>query len=232
VKHSTGKLSKVTKKQILVGTVAVVTIFAIALFYMNMLIERGRGTFGNRGESVIVNNEIQTYTVERVIDGDTLKLTNGEEVQLIGIQAPEDKKMGQEATEFVKKVLEDNNGIRLEFDVQERDKYGRLLAYVYISTPIIKFPGNKDGTTRLVYVESFLNKLIIQKGYATPMTIPPNVKYADLFKELFKEAVGEHRGLWQSSCTEDKECSFINCSSYLKVCEPICVFNQCACKCP
>ena len=60
--------------------------------------------------------------------------------------------------------------VKLELDVQPRDKYGRLLAYVYLS----------DGT--------MLNALLVQEGYAQVMTIPPNVKYQDLFLKLQREA--------------------------------------------
>jgi len=97
----------------------------------------------------------ETYTVERVIDGDTLKLTSGEEVQLIGIKAPEDEKMGQEATKFVKGVIWLGQVIRLEFDVQERDKYGRLLAYVYYT--LYQLDSNRSFTV-------MLNKKIIEAG--------------------------------------------------------------------
>jgi len=141
-----------------------------------------------------------TYTVERVIDGDTLKLTNGEEVQLIGIQAPEDEKMGQEATEAVNTYyLLNSKEVRLEFDVQERDKYERLLAYVYILVCKgceVEAWGNVKHYTFDGDVYTFLNARLIQDGYAQPMTIPPNVKYADLFEELYKEARENKRGLW------------------------------------
>ncbi len=45
--------------------------------------------------------------------------------------------------------------------------------------------------------ECFLNAFVVQQGYASPMTIPPNVKYADLFKELYQEAREQKRGLWK-----------------------------------
>ncbi len=66
--------------------------------------------------------------------------------------------------------------VHLEFDVQQRDRYGRLLAYVYL----------KDGT--------FANAWLVEQGYAQVMTVPPNVKYQDLFLKLQREA---RRGLWR-----------------------------------
>jgi len=138
-----------------------------------------------------------TLTVTRTADGDTLKLSNGEKVRLIGIDTPESsnnsklrrdvKKTGQDATEiilmgkesaaFTRSLVQGKN-VRLELDVQQRDKYGRLLAYVYL----------EDGT--------FVNAEIMKAGYAQIMTIPPNVKYQNLFLELQKEARAKGRGLW------------------------------------
>jgi len=103
-------------------------------------------------------------------------------------------KMGQEATEFVKKLLPKGSSVILELDVQENDKYGRLLAYVMIYwhfRGVEKYMVKHDGHKNLI------NAFIIHEGYATPMTIPPNVKYADLFKELYEDAREEKRGLWQ-----------------------------------
>ena len=168
----------------------------------------------------------ETYTIERVIDGDTIVVTTPEgksqEVDLIGIDAPEsgpnDKankdvwrsgndietinKMGQEATEFVKELMAyKGNAVNLEADVGERDKYDRLLAYAYklvclhpckmIERKGYEYESFEDG----VYI--FVNATIIKSGYATPMTVPPNVKYADLFKELYEEAREQKWGLWQ-----------------------------------
>jgi len=188
--------------------------------------------------------DYKNIKVKRVIDGDTLQLENGERVRLIGIKAPpidmeearkevmatgQDletiTKMGQEATKFLKRLGLSGREVRLEFDVQERDKYGRLLAYIYI--PIIR-----DFTTRImapswqnIYIplddkgkyEQFLNAYILAMGYATPMTSPPNVKYAELFKELYEEAREQKRGLWKNIpnekyvkdayyCEKDEDC--------------------------
>ncbi|MDD2703565.1 MAG: thermonuclease family protein [Candidatus Omnitrophica bacterium] len=136
--------------------------------------------------------------VQRVVDGDTLKLGNGERVRLIGIDTPEMhessklyrdsrrtgtdvqtiKALGKRSYEFVRGLLE-NQRVRLEFDVEKHDKYGRLLAYVYL----------KDGT--------FINAEIVKQGYASLLTYPPNVKYVDLFKQLYKEARDNKNGLWK-----------------------------------
>ncbi len=136
--------------------------------------------------------------VKRAVDGDTLQLENGERVRLIGIDTPEMhesnklyrdaqrtrqdatmiQKLGKKAFEFTKNLTEGKR-VSLELDVERHDKYKRLLAYVYL----------KDGT--------FVNAKIIEEGYASIMTIPPNVKYADLFLKLYQEARENRRGLWK-----------------------------------
>jgi len=149
----------------------------------------------------------QTFTFERVIDGRTLKLTNGETVRLIGIEIPDDVKMGQEATNQLKNLLffhfQRNVPIRLEFDVQQKDKYGRLLAYVFVK-------GNRlirhETPSHLVIdgeFYTFINSALIEMGYATSMTIPPNLKHAELFEELYKEARKAKRGLWKGVVDEE-----------------------------
>ena len=151
--------------------------------------------------------------VTRVIDGDTLVLENKEHVRLIGIDTPESRKnekayrdsdrtgmdvakivqLGNEAKNFTKHLVEGQR-VRLEFDVTAHDKYGRLLAYVYLkSDPAL----NSDPSyVRNDHNEVFVNATIMKSGYASPMTIPPNVKHADYFRELYSQARQEKRGLW------------------------------------
>jgi len=136
--------------------------------------------------------------VKRVVDGDTIQLENGERVRLIGIDTPEmhesDKlyrdaqknnqdvkeiiELGRQSYLFTKSLVEGKR-VRLEFDVEKYDKYKRTLAYVYL----------QDGT--------FVNAEIVKQGYASLLTIPPDVKYADLFQELYRQARENRRGLWK-----------------------------------
>lgn len=138
--------------------------------------------------------------VAKAIDGDTLKLSTGEHVRLIGIDTPESRyntklerdsarsrkdmkiilSMGKEASDFTRRLTEGKR-VRLEFDVEKHDKYGRLLAYVYL----------EDGT--------FVNAKIIEEGYAEIMTIPPNVRHADIFLKLQEAARKNNKGLWRNS---------------------------------
>ncbi|HHS14140.1 MAG TPA: hypothetical protein ENN03_10300 [bacterium] len=125
-----------------------------------------------------------THRVERVIDGDTVELKNGERVRLIGINTPETvhpfksvEFFGKEAGEFTRRLAEGKR-VRIVTDVQERDRYGRLLAYVFL----------EDGT--------FLNAELLKQGYATVSTHPPNVKYVKLFRKLERQARKKGIGLW------------------------------------
>lgn len=139
--------------------------------------------------------------VVRVIDGDTIQVrlsnTRTERVRFIGIDTPEvyeseklqrDSResgrsreeiqaLGRLASGFTKKHL-DGKDVGLELDVQTRDRYGRLLAYVWLS----------DGM--------LFNFLILREGYAQVLTIPPNVKYTELFLACQREAREKRRGLW------------------------------------
>jgi len=184
---------------------------------------------------------VEALVVERVIDGNTIVGTTtkgkSERVRLIGIDTPESEpndkakrdskrtgqdvetinKMGEEATEFVNDLMElcPENKVIIEFDIDRRDKYGRLLAYVFcekqygglgvtVFSSKYKLFSSKyklgDRALNGLHYELmeglFLNATIIKAGYATPMTIPPNVKYADLFKVLYEEAREQKRGLW------------------------------------
>jgi len=128
-------------------------------------------------------------SVTKVVDGDTFWVDDGSEkglkVRLIGVDTPETvhsqkgvEYYGKEASNFAKSLLEGKK-VRLEFDVDRIDRYGRTLAYVYLS----------DGT--------FLNAELVKKGYAHVMTVPPNVKYSEKFLELEREARENKLGLWK-----------------------------------
>lgn len=167
-------------------------------------------------------------TVTRCIDGDTLQLSNGEKVRLIGVDTPESKnnaktrrdakrteqdikaitEQGKKAKEFTRQLVEGKQ-VRLEFDVRQRDKYGRLLAYVYVVSdiPNVVLPNKRIGHYDVQgekYYEEFLNATLVWSGYAQVMTVPPNVKYQDLFLQLQEEARGQGAGFWGESLNNMK----------------------------
>lgn len=127
-------------------------------------------------DSTQSNTNAETlYDVIRVVDGDTIVVNyNGieEKVRFIGIDTPEsvhpdnnkNTEEGKKAAEYTTSLL-NNKAVRLEFDVQQRDKYGRLLAYVYLDNVMV-------------------NKTLLEEGLAEIATYPPNVKYVDDFTKI------------------------------------------------
>jgi endonuclease YncB( thermonuclease family) len=179
------------------------------------------GDFGTARKKIWTSVGADPLTVTRCIDGDTLQLSNGEKVRLIGVDTPESKNnaktrrdskrtgqdiktitaMGKEAVEFTRKLVEGKQ-VRLDYDVDKKDRYGRTLAYVYVVSdiPNVVLPHQRDGHYDVrgeKYYEEFLNATLIWSGYAQVMTVPPNVKYQDLFVKLEKEARDGKRGLWR-----------------------------------
>jgi len=139
-------------------------------------------------------NNLEPCTVVRVIDGDTLvaKVQGKEEkIRLIGVNCPEDttkkEAYGKEATEYTKKLLPPRKTIYLEKDVSERDKYGRLLMYVWLA--------DKPDANKLP--EQMLNARLVRDGYAQVHTVPPDIKYQSDFLKLQREARENKRGLWK-----------------------------------
>lgn len=120
--------------------------------------------------------EEETSRVTSVIDGDTIKLETGESVRYIGIDAPESGCFAKESTSKNKELVEGKE-VRLEKDVSETDKYGRLLRYVYVDN-------------------LFINDYLVREGYAQTSTYPPDVKYQAQFREAEQEARENNRGLW------------------------------------
>ena len=123
-------------------------------------------------------------TVSRVVDGDTVDLADGTKVRFVGINAPESvdphrpvQPYGKEASAYVKSLLQGKE-ILLQPGRTPRDKYGRLLAWVWLP----------DG--RLV------NALLVQEGYAQTYTFKDNPDHAELIQACEQEARQANRGLW------------------------------------
>lgn len=119
----------------------------------------------------------------RVIDGDTLELEGGDRVRLIGVNAPESvdprrpvERFGMEAAEFTRRLAE-GKAVRLEYDGETRDQFGRTLAYIYLP----------DG--------SLLNAEIVRQGYGSAYTRFAYRRQAE-FVLLEREAREHGRGLW------------------------------------
>jgi len=170
----------------------------IALIFLSLLlVSCSKPTLQQQYSSLNVEKAVYIKN----IDGDTLTvLYNGvtSNVRLIGVDTPESKKnakaksdalkqhvtveqivkQGKEAYTFTSSLMKKNDEVFLEFDKEKTDKYKRLLAYVYLNNTMI-------------------NSTLVKDGYAVPMSIKPNVKYAKQFKEQYTQAVKEKKGLWK-----------------------------------
>jgi micrococcal nuclease len=145
--------------------------------------ERGGGAGGPDGDA-----PASVARVERVVDGDTIRVRLGgrsEPVRYIGIDTPESRRPDTPVQCFARRAAAENarlvarERVRLVFDVERRDRFGRLLAYVYRA---------RDG--------AFVNAALVRRGFARTLTIPPNVRFAKRFAALAAEARRSGRGLW------------------------------------
>lgn len=167
--------------------------------------------------------DYQDIRVSRVYDGDTVQLANGEKIRLIGIDCPEanendklfrDEKrtgvsrkrimlMGRTASEFTRQLVLGKQ-VLVEFDIQKYDRYGRTLGYLWLKLdqprgmPLPDFyvtESRKDSEGNdISYV--FVNATILKAGYADTLSIAPNTRHADYFRELTREARLERRGIF------------------------------------
>lgn len=154
-----------------------IKIVSIMLIFIATILYQGYRIYDNKHTNEPTG--LIEATVTRVVDGDTIKINyqgNEETVRMIGIDTPEsvhpdnskNTEAGRKASNYTKERL-DGKTIKLEFDVAERDKYGRLLAYVWIN-------------------DKMYNMELLENNMAELMTVPPNVKYESEFQKAKKEA--------------------------------------------
>jgi micrococcal nuclease len=168
--------------------------FLVPLLALACLVSLPSPSPSNPSPYPLPSGERETHfsgTVVRTVDGDTVhvRVANRiEKVRYIGINTPEvhhptrgEEPGGRAATE-INRGLVGGRAVRLEPDVQLRDRYRRLLAYVWVE--------RADG------VEVMVNAEMVRLGYAQVMTIPPNVRHAEMFRKLAAEAREQRRGLW------------------------------------
>ena len=118
-------------------------------------------------------------TITRIVDGDTIECARRGRVRLIGIDTPESNQepFGSQATAALEALIRPGSTVQLEPDVETRDRYDRLLAYIW--------------SGRLM-----LNWVLVRQGWAVVLTFPLNVQYVDWFTEAERRAREEARGLW------------------------------------
>lgn len=134
---------------------------------------------------ILMPEGLEKVKVAEVVDGDTIKLTDGRTVRFIGIDTPETKHpskgvecYGKEASEATRMLLEGKE-VMLEKDISETDRYQRSLRYIYVE-------------------DMMVNEYLVLQGYAFSSSYPPDVKYQDRFTEAQKEAFEKERGLWKA----------------------------------
>lgn len=137
--------------------------------------------------------QAETVVVRRASDGDTIRLSTGERIRLIGVDTPEltdnrpeMRRFAEEAAAFVRGLVEGKH-VRLEYDRERSDKHRRTLAYVYL----------QDGT--------FLNAEIIRQGFGRVCT-QHRFKYREEFRKLEREAEQNSRGLWSNGPPDKPRC--------------------------
>jgi micrococcal nuclease len=139
--------------------------------------------------------EVVPAHVVHVTDGDTVRvrMPDGriERVRFIGVDTPEStiriEPLGKESSAYTTRALAGRD-VFLELDVEDRDRYGRLLAYVWLTRP------SRGDATEVRAV--MFNARLLLDGFAQVLTVPPNVKYVELFLVLQRESREAGRGLW------------------------------------
>lgn len=131
----------------------------------------------------VSSQSAELATVKRVVDGDTIELSDGRKVRYIGIDTPElhhptkgVQCFGKEAMEKNKELVEGKE-IKMKKDVSETDRYKRLLRYIWVG-------------------DIFVNEYLAREGYALQATFPPDVANAELFGQAAEEARLKDKGLW------------------------------------
>ncbi len=176
------------KRAIMMGIAS--TLFLIACVSTLPEIQLRFPFIQNQEES---SGEQEVYRVSRVVDGDTIELEDGRKVRYIGINTPETvdprrkvECFGKEASAFNANLV-GGKIVRLEKDVSETDKYGRLLRFVYL----------EDGT--------FVNEMLVREGYAYASAYTPDITRKEFFAEAEKSARENKRGLWSPDACDGKK---------------------------
>ena len=172
------------------------------------------------GGNLFAQVQTETVTVDRVMDGDTFRLSNGQKLKLAGVNAPElhdTPKLPQEAKRFKKEtwafrqlaaeaeqiaqrfVKQTSKQILIETATQTFDERENLLGYVYLTLPNLEPGMEADGT--IITAQSggyqiFLNAYLLKLGLAELAPASLDSKYKDLFVTLEAEAKSSKKGLW------------------------------------
>lgn len=168
-------------------TVALLTVYGLLFVYGRLAEQRLPDFSGSEAARfALPGSEALTDRVVEVVDGDTIRTARYGRVRYIGINTPElsaddpDVRRMAERARQTNERLVGGREVRLALDVQSHDRYGRLLAYVWVD-------------------RIFVNAWLVEQGYAQVMTVPPNVRYAERLRDLERKARREGRGLWREA---------------------------------
>jgi micrococcal nuclease len=145
-------------------------------------------------------SQARSAVVTHISDGDTITLSGIGKTRLIGIDTPETYGQGEcygrAASRFTKRVLKPGTRVEYRLGTETHDRYGRALAYVWL----------EDGR--------MFNGLLAERGYATVLTVAPNVEYAHLFVAAARRARKAARGLWSPSTCSGKNGGDHDCADF------------------
>jgi micrococcal nuclease len=137
----------------------------------------------NKPEEISLKRE-KLFLVTKIIDGDTIEIEGGERIRLICIDTPERNEEGyEEATEYLEDLILEED-VRLEKDVSDKDRYGRLLRYVYLDN-------------------EFVNEKIVKEGYGKSYRYNPDVRYCNVIEKAERKAREDQLGIWKINKSQD-----------------------------
>ena len=168
--------------------------------------DRGRHHYSDRRQEhariLAVDPGVSYHVVEKVFDGDTILLKNGQKVRFLGVNTPEvagrnkaPESGGEEAKAWLRQRLE-HQRVRLESDVEKQDKYGRTLAYVFTED------------------KQHINLELVSLGLAAVNIYPPNLKYADALLAAQREAERKGLGIWRDPVYAPLDFGLLNQQDY------------------
>jgi micrococcal nuclease len=135
---------------------------------------------------------LEAVTVYRAVDGDTLELSDGRKIRLVGVNTPESttrhEEYGKEASNYTSEQLKGKK-VWMQKDVSDTDRYNRYLRIIWLDIP------TNDMSEDEIRAKMFNAKLVLN-GYAEPSTYSPDVKYSDSFVKFAREAKANNTGLW------------------------------------
>lgn len=179
---------KNTKPSYLIILGLVLILVLLTSYFLPIIIEKYQNPKPQTEKTALDTNQI--YIVKRVVDGDTVELDDGQRVRYLNVDTPESVKPGVPPQCFSlnakaenEKML-GNKRIKLTFDKQKTDRYGRILAYV--------FPENTTNFD----IKNSINVKLVENGFAKGLFIRPNLSNKDYFIKLENEAQKKKIGLW------------------------------------